>query len=69
MKAVLYNDFKLVRNIILPLMVFITAILFVGFLVTGQAFNRFLANGLLQLFLSLGPKVFLEIILRIFKSS
>ncbi|MFQ8698150.1 MAG: ABC-2 transporter permease [Peptoniphilus harei] len=44
MKAVLYNDFKLVRNIILPLMVFITAILFVGFLVTGQAFNRFFSQ-------------------------
>lgn len=44
MKAVLYNDFKLVRNIILPLMVFITAILFVGFLITGQAFNRFFSQ-------------------------
>ena len=44
MKAVLYNDFKLVRNIILPLMVFITGILFVGFLVTGQAFNRFFSQ-------------------------
>lgn len=44
MKAVLYNDFKLVRNIILPLMVFITAILFVDFLVTGQAFNRFFSQ-------------------------
>ena len=44
MKAVLYNDFKLVRNIILPPMVFITGILFVGFLVTGQAFNRFFSQ-------------------------
>lgn len=44
MKAVLYNDFKLVRNIILPLMVFITAILFVGFLVTGQVFSKFFSQ-------------------------
>lgn len=44
MKAVLYNDFKLVRNIILPLMVFITGILFIGFLITGQAFNRFFSQ-------------------------
>lgn len=44
MKAVLYNDFKLVRNIILPLMVFITGILFIGFLITGQAFNKFFSQ-------------------------
>ena len=41
MKAVLYNDFKLVKNIVLPIMAFITAILFIGFLITGQAFNKF----------------------------
>ncbi|WP_277221594.1 ABC-2 transporter permease [Peptoniphilus vaginalis] len=44
MKAVLYNDFKLVRNIALPIMVFITAILFIGFLITGQVFNKFFSN-------------------------
>ena len=41
MKAVLYNDFKLVKNIVLPIVIFITAILFIGFLITGQAFNKF----------------------------
>ena len=41
MKAVLINDFKLVKNIALPIVIFITAILFIGFLITGQAFNKF----------------------------
>ncbi len=49
MKAVLYNDFKLVRNIILPLMVFITGILFIGFLITGQAFNKFFSQWILTI--------------------
>ena len=59
MKAVLYNDFKLVKNIILPLMVFITAILFVGFLITGQAFNRFFSQWTLTIiFIIRGQSVF-----------
>lgn len=44
MKAVLYNDFKLVKNIVLPIVIFITAILFIGFLITGQAFNKFFSQ-------------------------
>ena len=44
MKAVLINDFKLVKNIALPIVIFITSILFIGFLITGQAFNRFFSQ-------------------------
>lgn len=44
MKAVLLNDFKLVKNIALPIVIFITSILFIGFLITGQAFNRFFSQ-------------------------
>ena len=44
MKAVLYNDFKLVKNIVLPIVIFITAILFIGFLITGQVFSRFFSQ-------------------------
>ena len=34
MKAVLYNDFKLVKKLALPIVIFITSILFIGFLIT-----------------------------------
>lgn len=44
MKAVLYNDFKLVKNIALPIVIFITSILFIGFLITGQVFSRFFSQ-------------------------
>lgn len=44
MKAVLYNDFKLVKNIVLPIVIFITAILFIGFLITGQVFSKFFSQ-------------------------
>ena len=44
MKAVLYNDFKIVKKLVLPIVIFITAILFIGFLITGQAFNRFFSQ-------------------------
>ncbi len=44
MKAVLYNDFKLVKKLALPIVIFITSILFIGFLITGQAFNRFFSQ-------------------------
>lgn len=44
MKAVLINDFKLVKNIALPIVIFITSILFIGFLITGQAFSRFFSQ-------------------------
>lgn len=44
MKAVLINDFKLVKNIVLPIVIFITAILFIGFLITGQVFSRFFSQ-------------------------
>lgn len=44
MKAVLINDFKLVKNIALPIVIFITSILFIGFLITGQVFSRFFSQ-------------------------
>lgn len=44
MKAVLYNDFKLVKKLALPIVIFITSILFIGFLITGQAFNIFFSQ-------------------------
>lgn len=44
MKAVLYNDFKLLKNIALQIVIFITAILFIGFIITGEAFNRFFSQ-------------------------
>ena len=44
MKAVIYNDFKLVKNIALPIVIFITSILFIGFLITGQVFSRFFSQ-------------------------
>ncbi|MDU1176565.1 MAG: ABC-2 transporter permease [Peptoniphilus harei] len=44
MKAVLYNDFKVVKNIALPIVIFITSILFIGFLITGQVFSRFFSQ-------------------------
>lgn len=44
MKAVLYNDFKLVKNIALPIVIFITSIFFIGFLITGQVFSRFFSQ-------------------------
>lgn len=44
MKAVLYNDFKIVKKLVLPIVIFITAILFIGFLITGQAFSKFFSQ-------------------------
>ena len=44
MKAVLYNDFKLVKKLVLPIVIFITAILFIGFLITGQVFSKFFSQ-------------------------
>lgn len=44
MKAVLYNDFKLVKNISIPIVIFITSILFIGFLITGQVFSKFFSQ-------------------------
>ena len=44
MKAVLYNDFKVVKNIALPIVIFITSILFIGFLITGQVFSKFFSQ-------------------------
>lgn len=44
MKAVLYNDFKLVKKLALPIVIFITSILFIGFLITGQVFSRFFSQ-------------------------
>lgn len=44
MKAVLYNDFKIVKKLALPIVIFITSILFIGFLITGQAFSRFFSQ-------------------------
>ena len=44
MKAVLYNDFKIVKKLVLPIVIFITAILFIGFLITGQIFSRFFSQ-------------------------
>ena len=44
MKAVLYNDFKIVKKLVLPIVIFITAILFIGFLITGQVFSRFFSQ-------------------------
>ena len=44
MKAVLYNDFKLVKNISLPIIIFCTSILFIGFLITGEVFSRFFSQ-------------------------
>lgn len=44
MKAVLYNDFKLVKNISIPIVIFITSILVIGFLITGQVFSKFFSQ-------------------------
>ncbi|MBM7549909.1 ABC-2 transporter permease [Peptoniphilus gorbachii] len=44
MKAVLYNDFKIVKKLALPIVIFITAILFIGFLITGQVFSKFFSQ-------------------------
>lgn len=44
MKAVLYNDFKIVKKLVLPIVIFITAILFIGFLITGQVFSKFFSQ-------------------------
>ena len=44
MKAVLYNDFKLLKNISIPIVIFITSILFIGFLITGQVFSKFFSQ-------------------------
>ena len=49
MKAVLYNDFKLVKKLALPIVIFITSILFIGFLITGQAFNKFFSQWILTI--------------------
>ena len=44
MKAVLYNDFKLVKNISIPIVIFITSILVIGFMMTGQVFSKFFSQ-------------------------
>ena len=44
MKAVLYNDFKLVKNISIPIVIFITSILVIGFMITGQVFSKFFSQ-------------------------
>lgn len=44
MKAVLLNDFKLLKNIALPIVIFITAILFIGFIITGEIFSKFFSQ-------------------------
>ena len=44
MKAVLYNDFKNVKKLVLPIVIFITAILCIGFLITGQVFSKFFSQ-------------------------
>lgn len=41
MKAVLYNDFKVIKEIALPMTIFVGAILAIGFFFTGEVFNRF----------------------------
>ncbi len=45
MKAVLYNDFKLVRNTALPLVIVIGAILALSFVVRGKFSEQFFCNG------------------------
>ena len=44
MKAVLLNDFKLLKNIALPIVIFITFILVIGFLITGEVFSKFFSQ-------------------------
>lgn len=41
MKAVLYNDFKLVRNIVLPMVIVIGAILALSVVITGEKSEQF----------------------------
>lgn len=49
MKAVLCNDFKLLKNIALPIVIFITSILFIGFMITGEVFSRFFSQWILTM--------------------
>lgn len=41
MKAVIYNDFKVLKKIALPMLIFVGAILAIGLSFTGEFFNRF----------------------------
>ncbi|NMW85182.1 hypothetical protein HKO22_05420 [Peptoniphilus sp. AGMB00490] len=41
MKTVLYNDFKVIKKIALPMTIFVGAIQAIGFFFTGEVFNRF----------------------------
>nr|AHZ59507.1 putative membrane protein [Trichomonas vaginalis]AHZ59508.1 putative membrane protein [Trichomonas vaginalis]AHZ59509.1 putative membrane protein [Trichomonas vaginalis]AHZ59510.1 putative membrane protein [Trichomonas vaginalis]AHZ59511.1 putative membrane protein [Trichomonas vaginalis] len=44
MKAVLYNDFKFVKKLALPMVIFIGFILIIGFLITGEVFSKFFSQ-------------------------
>ena len=59
MKAVLYNDFKLVKNIALPIVIFITSILLIGFMITGEVFSGFFSQwAIIMIFIIRAQSVF-----------
>ncbi|WP_288961980.1 hypothetical protein [uncultured Peptoniphilus sp.] len=61
MKAVLYNDFKLVKNISIPIVIFITSILVIGFMITGQVFSKFFSQWTLtMIFIIRAQSVFVD---------
>lgn len=59
MKAVLINDFKLVKNIALPIVIFITSILLIGFMITGEVFSGFFSQwAIIMIFIIRAQSVF-----------
>lgn len=45
MKAVLYNDFKFIKKLALPFVIFIGAILVLSLVVRGKFSEQFFCNG------------------------